>query len=190
MFDSRVEATKIPSFAMKRPNTLSLEGVRDEPVPFAFELSFTPAALDREPLVEISPVRLEGRVGRVEGGYSLEAELSYRGRLECSRCLAAYPFETDEQFSLLLYKRAPVLSEELALQKDDLDIYFYEEPSIAVAPIAEERIQMAVPMKPLCREDCRGLCPHCGDDLNLATCGCNVRPIDPRWNALAELKKV
>jgi uncharacterized protein len=175
---------------MKQPSTLSLEGVLDEPIPFAFELSYSIAELDREPLIEISPVRLEGKVVRVEGGYLLEAELSYRGRLECSRCLAAYPFETDEQFSILLYKRAPVASEELALERQDLDVSFYEQPAIAVAPIAEERIQMAVPMKPLCREDCRGLCPECGQDLNLSVCGCRAQPSDPRWNALAELKKV
>lgn len=174
---------------MKQQNCLSLENVLDEPIPFAFELSYSIAALDREPLIEISPVRLEGQVVRVEGGYLLEAELSYRGRLECSRCLAAYPFETDEQFSILLYKRAPVASEELALERQDLDVSFYEQPAIAVAPIAEERIQMAVPMKPLCREDCRGLCPDCGQDLNLSACGC-AQAIDPRWNALAELKKV
>jgi uncharacterized protein len=175
---------------MKDRNTLSLEGVRDEPIPFVFELSFSLLGLDREPLVEISPVRLEGQVVRIEGGYSLEARLSYRGRLECSRCLAAYTFQTNEQFSLLLYKRVPLSSEELALEKQDLDVCFYEQPAIAVAPIVEERIQMAVPMKPLCREECRGLCPHCGQDLNLSPCGCNVKPIDPRWNALAELKKV
>lgn len=175
---------------MKQPNTLSLEGVLDEPIPFAFELSYSLAALDREPLIEISPVRLEGKVVRVEGGYLLEAELSYRGRLECSRCLAAYPFETDEQFSILLYKRAPVASEELALERQDLDVSFYEQPAIAIAPIAEERIQMAVPMKPLCREDCRGLCPDCGQDLNLSACGCSAQRLDPRRNALAELKKV
>ncbi|HSS44380.1 MAG TPA: DUF177 domain-containing protein [Thermoanaerobaculia bacterium] len=175
---------------MKQPNTLSLEGVRDEPIPFAFELSYSLAALDREPLLEISPVRLEGKVVRVEGGYCLEAQLSYQGRLECSRCLAAYPFETEEQFSMLLFKRTPVSSEEVALEKQDLDAYFYEQPAIAVAPIAEERIQMAIPMKPLCREDCGGLCPHCGQDLNLSACGCGAQLIDPRWDALAQLKKV
>ena len=174
---------------MKQPNTLSLEGVLDEPVSFAFEIPFSISALDREPLAEISPVRLAGSVLRVEGGYCLEAELSYGGRLECSRCLTEYPFQTQERFTLLLYKRAPLPSDELALEKHDLDVSFYDEPTIAVAPIAEERIQMAIPMKPLCREDCRGLCPHCGQDLNLSACGCREESVDPRWNALAQLKK-
>lgn len=174
---------------MKQANILSLEGVLDEPVPFHFDLAFSVTKLDREPLVDLSPVRLEGEVVRIEGGYSLDAELAYGGQLECSRCLAAYPFETDERFSLLLYRRGSKDPEELALQKEGLDVYFFEEPSLGVAPIAEERIQMAIPMKPLCREDCRGLCARCGQDLNLRDCGCTVQPKDPRWEALREIKK-
>lgn len=173
---------------MKRPDTIPLDSVPDEPLPFEFELSFSVPALNREPLIEISPVRFEGQVARIEGGFSLDGRISYHGLLECSRCLAASPFETDERFSLILYKRGLAGPSEVALQKDDLDVYFYGDSAIAVAPIAEERIQMAVPMKPLCREDCRGLCAGCGQDLNLAACDC-VPTADPRWEALKVLKK-
>ncbi|HEY6146875.1 MAG TPA: DUF177 domain-containing protein, partial [Thermoanaerobaculia bacterium] len=79
---------------------------------------------------------------------------------------------------------------ERELDKDDLDVYFYDEPEVSVAPIVEERIQMAVPMKPLCREDCLGLCPTCGKDLNQGPCNCRDEAIDPRWEALSKLKKV
>ena len=175
---------------MKQPNSLSLDAVLDEPVPFAFELSFSIEGLDREPLLEISPVLLEGEVARVERGFLFDARLSYRGRLECSRCLASYPFETLEDFSLVLKKRRPTGGEDVLLQSEDLNEFFYDDPVISVAPIAEERIQMAVPMKPLCREDCRGLCPRCGQDWNAADCGCAVEPADLRWEPLRQLKKV
>jgi uncharacterized protein len=174
---------------MNTENRLSLEGVFEEPQSFGFDLSFSTLALDREPLLEISPVRFEGEVVRIEGGYSLDGHLSYAGRLECSRCLAPYPFDEDQEFSLLLYKRPAPSSEEVALTDEDLDVWFYDDPEVPVAPIAEERIQIAVPMKPLCREDCRGLCPRCGQDLNEGPCGCTVQSIDPRWEALQQLKK-
>jgi uncharacterized protein len=172
---------------MKRPDILPLESVLDEPVAFDFELAPPVSSLDREPLIEISPVRFAGEVSRIEAGFSLEGQISYRGRLECSRCLAAYPFEEDEHFSLLLYKRAPAKSGEVALEKSDLDAYFYEEPSISVTPIVEERIQLAVPMKPLCSPECRGLCVRCGADLNSGPCGCPTEIMDPRWEALKAL---
>ena len=169
--------------------TLSLEAISDEPLAFAFELVFPAAALDREPLLEISPVRFSGEIARIEKGDALEGRLAYQGRLECSRCLEPYPFQEREEFSLLLCPRRPVADKEIALEKEELDACFYEDPVVPVAPIVEERIQMAVPMKPLCREDCRGLCPHCGSDLNAGECGCVVEVIDPRWEALKSLKQ-
>jgi uncharacterized protein len=187
---------------MKQPNTLSLDAVSDVPLPFVFELFFSTERLDREPLLEISPVRLEGEISRIEKGFAFEALIAYEGRLECSRCLASYPFETREDFSLILTKLATAvrrrhsgagasaIGEEIPLEGEDLNEYFYDEPVISVAPIAEERIQMAVPMKPLCREDCRGLCPRCGGDWNVTDCGCALESADPRWEVLRNLKKV
>src|SRR2546422_137448 len=98
---------------MKVQDTLSLDSVFDEPVPFSFELAFSIRGLDREPLLEISPVLLEGEVSRIEKGFSLEARLAYSGRLECSRCLAAYPFDTREDFRLVLTKRVAPAGEDL-----------------------------------------------------------------------------
>lgn len=187
---------------MQHPNTLSLDAVSDGPLPFAFELFFSTAGLDREPVLEISPVRLEGEISRIEKGFAFDARIAYGGRLECSRCLASYPFQTREDFSLILTKRATAArrrssgsgatatGEEISLEGENLDEYFYDEPVISVVPIAEERIQMAVPMKPLCREDCRGLCPRCGEDWNVADCGCALESADPRWKVLRNLKKV
>jgi uncharacterized protein len=169
---------------MKHPDHIALEAVRDEPVPFQFELPFSLAALDREPLLEISPVRLEGTISRIERGFALEARCAFRGKLECSRCLAAYPFAMDEPFALLLCKRPAASPDDRRLAEDDLDVTYYEDDHLAVAPIAEERVQMAIPMKPLCREDCLGLCPQCGEDRNLGPCGCGNEAPDPRWSAL------
>jgi uncharacterized protein len=175
---------------MKPAAALSLETIADEPLQFLFELPFTVEALDREPLVAISPARMSGEISRVEGGHSLSARLAWSGELECSRCLAPYPFANDEEFTLLLYPRKPVTASEIPLELEDLDSYFYDDPVVPVAPIAEERIQIAVPMKPLCREECRGLCPRCGSDLNVSECSCvDADDVDPRWRALQLLKK-
>lgn len=174
---------------MKDPNAISLEALH-EPVSFDFELRFSPKDLDREPLLEITPVRFAGQVSPIEAGFALHGDLDWGGKLECSRCLTPYPFRADEDFSLVLYKREPGGPAEQELEKDDLDVYFYEEPEVRVAPIVEERIQMALPMKPLCREDCKGLCPTCGTDWNQGSCRCQENRIDPRWEALQKLKKV
>jgi uncharacterized protein len=170
-----------------KPDVLSLETVLDEPVPFVFDIPFSARELEREPPLEISPVRFEGEVERIEGGFSLQGRLAYSGRLECSRCLASYPFDEDQRFSLVLYPRPALAPLERELEKADLDAYFYDEPSVAVHPIVEERIQLAVPMKPLCGPECRGLCPQCGVDRNREACNCATEAVDPRWEALRAL---
>ncbi len=172
---------------MKRPATISLEQVLDEPVAFAFDLDVPASGLDREPLLALSPIRFEGEVTRIEGGFSVEGRLAYDGSLECSRCLAAYPFAQAERFTLVLYQRAAPEGGERELDKTDLDAYFYDHPEVPVVPIVEERIQLAVPMKPLCSPECRGLCPRCGADRNRAECGCVTEGRDPRWEALRVL---
>ena len=169
--------------------TLSLEAAHDEPLRFENELTVNPAALDREPLVSLSPLHIAGDVRRIEGGYALTARLVYEGQLECSRCLTPYPFHEDETFSLVLSPRRPVAAEEIELERADLDVFFYSDPTIELSPIVEERVQITLPMKPLCRPDCRGLCAKCGQDLNLGVCQCATETIDARWEALRALRE-
>jgi uncharacterized protein len=147
------------------------------------------SAIDREPLLALSPLNMSGEVSRIEGGYALDARLVYDGQLECSRCLSPYPFREDETFTLVLYPRNAASSEERELSREDLDAMFYDEPVVPLRPIAEERVQMALPMKPLCKPDCRGLCSECGKDLNLGACACVRETVDPRWEALKALKE-
>ena len=174
---------------MTHKDSLILDSVADEPARFGGELAVPVGAIDREPLLSLSPLRLSGQVRRIEGGFALDAELVYSGELECSRCLAGYPFREDEAFSLVLYPRSRAPRSEVELSRGDLDILYYDDSVVPLSPIAEERVQMALPMKPLCKPDCRGLCPACGKDLNLGACACARETIDPRWEALKALKE-
>jgi uncharacterized protein len=174
---------------MKTPDVLPLESILEEPVSFEATLDAPLSAIDREPLVSLSPLPFSGEIRRIEGGYALDGRLAYSGELECSRCLAAYPFEEDEAFSLLLYPASKRPADEVQLSPGDLDVLYYDEPVLPLSPIAEERVQMALPMKPLCRADCRGLCPGCGKDLNQGPCACVRETVDPRWDALKALRE-
>jgi uncharacterized protein len=174
---------------MEHRNVISLETVLDEPLRFEFTQAIPLSAIDREPLVSLSPVRVSAEVARIDHGYALDAALSYSGELECSRCLAAYPFAVDDAFSIVLCPRGPAGDDETSLEKGDLDVSFYDDPVVPVEPIVEERIQILLPMKPLCREDCKGLCPQCGEDWNARECGCVAGTADPRWDALRTLKQ-
>jgi uncharacterized protein len=76
---------------------------------------------------------------------------------------------------------------EVELAADDLDVFPYEGDIIDLEPLIREQFVLAVPFAPLCKDDCKGLCPQCGTDRNVAPCTCE-KPIDPRFAALQALK--
>lgn len=188
---------------------IQLEGAKERPFQFSGEVLALPAETFGEPLLALSPVSMSGEVSAVDDDYLLDASLSYSGELECGRCLAAYPFEQLQPIRLRLRARpepasAPKLprpgragspgpapsapEEEIELTGDDLDVVFFDEPVLPFEEIAREQVLIGLPMKPLCREDCRGLCPSCGTDLNTGTCACAAKAVDPRLEVLKNFK--
>jgi uncharacterized protein len=106
--------------------------------------------------------------------------------LVCGRCLEAFPVQVRAAVDLRFIPR-PGTADTVELGADDLDLDFYDHDQLDLGGLIEAETTLALPMKPLCREDCRGLCPACGGNRNQAPCSCDRRPPDPRMAALREL---
>ena len=113
----------------------------------------------------------------------------------CSRCVGPVKLVVSEPLAVTYLPNAQVAAlddpEELAedeVDEEDMDVYSYQGEEVDLEPLLREQIILAVPFAPLCREDCKGLCPVCGIDLNTGSCTCDRTPIDPRWSALRNLK--
>jgi uncharacterized protein len=104
----------------------------------------------------------------------------------CSRCLESFPARVDAPVDVRLVPR-PATADTLELGADDLDVDFYENDLLDLDRVVETETTLALPMKPLCRADCRGLCPACGGNRNLVQCSCSERAPDPRLAALRDL---
>ena len=76
---------------------------------------------------------------------------------------------------------------EYAISEDETEIGYYERSGLLLEDAVREQVLLALPARTLCQEACKGLCPHCGTDLNQATCDCGTTSGDPRWGALAGL---
>ena len=182
---------------MPEPRIL-LEGAREKPLEFCGETTLSVEDLGGDPLVSLSPVRMDGVITRVDEDYLLEGELTFSGELACSRCVAPYAFAEAISLHLRLRKRpaaarpekgrAEEPEEEREMDPGELDVVLFDEPILPFGEIAREQVLMAIPMKPLCREECRGLCPECGKDRNVAECSCESRRVDPRLEVLKSLK--
>ncbi len=122
-----------------------------------------------------------GREIRVRGRLAASVELP------CARCLEPVRVPILTEFDQFYQSNADHrLAGEIELQKGDTEIAFFGGDFIEVSDIVREQIFLALPMKPICREDCRGLCPHCGRNRNIEACNCHSLFVDPR---LAELVK-
>jgi uncharacterized protein len=104
----------------------------------------------------------------------------------CGRCAEVVPLRVETTVDARLIPR-PVEGDSVELGVDDLDLDFYHNDQLDLTRIVETETSLALPMKPLCRSDCRGLCPVCGVNRNTVPCACASRPPDPRLAVLRDL---
>ncbi|MBK5275523.1 MAG: DUF177 domain-containing protein [Desulfuromonadales bacterium] len=111
--------------------------------------------------------------------------------LVCGRCLATYQSVIDSSFRIIFRKetaRQSEVEDETELCDDDLIASTYSGDEIDLAHDIEEQISMEVPFKPLCDEQCKGICPVCGADLNISGCSCSKEPVNLKFSALKDFK--
>lgn len=123
-------------------------------------------------------------------GMDLFFEGSIAGEVSgnCARCLEGYPFTVNRNFSFVLKPARPNEGVERELSEEDLALSYYSGDEIDLSPLVREELLLALPTRPLCRDDCSGLCPHCGANRNVGACGCRDEWADPRLEPLRALK--
>jgi len=113
-----------------------------------------------------------------------------RGRLAaqvpqiCGRCLEPYTVTVEPEVNARFVPNPRARGEEPELGADDLETDLYDNGVLDLNALLETETSLGLPMKPLCREECRGLCPVCGGNRNVTACTCQERAPDPRWAAL------
>jgi len=104
----------------------------------------------------------------------------------CGRCLEPSAVTATAAIDVRVVPR-PATGDSVELAPDDLDVDFYEKDEFDLGALIEAETAIALPMKPLCREGCLGLCPVCGGNRNVVACACPPRPTDPRLAVLKDL---
>lgn len=136
-----------------------------------------------------APVMLELDVHKDKTAFRLEGTVRTELELSCSRCLEPFPLPVDASFDLRYLPAAQMTAAaEHEVQDEDLDTSYYREDQIDLNELLREQFYLQLPMKPLCRDACQGLCPQCGTNLNTATCDCAAGWADPRLAPLRGLR--
>lgn len=132
-----------------------------------------------------TPMRVSGEIVNMGGFIQLRARVSVEYDAECARCLAQLHREFSLEFERTVAESNSL--ENTSSEDAEEDYLLIEDGMIDATPAAIEELLTNFPTKELCREDCRGLCPKCGKNLNEGDCGCPKKEIDPRLAPLAKL---
>ncbi|MBZ0154596.1 MAG: DUF177 domain-containing protein [Alphaproteobacteria bacterium] len=138
----------------------------------------------------VSPVSASLRIEKRNAEVLVQGEIHAKVELQCSRCLQSFTVPVHSALSVV-YDPAEVINREenYSLKGDELDMGFYRNDTLDLNDLLLEQLLLNIPMKPLCRPDCEGICPQCGKDLNAEKCTCEVSEIDPRMKVLEQLLK-
>jgi uncharacterized protein len=137
----------------------------------------------------IGPVSLAFDIFKDKEQFHLVGAVQATLDLPCSRCLEPFSLPVDAAFDLRYQPHALNAGEgEREIEDDDLTTAFYENETIDLEQLMREQFHLALPMKPLCGEDCLGLCAGCGANLNQGACGCKREWEDPRLAVLRQLR--
>jgi uncharacterized protein len=167
--------------------------------PIDFREEFSPGVINLgADLRQQGTLRSEGRADLVEehhGKHDVVQDIRLKGTLDttlevaCARCLEPVVVPVKRKFDLLYRPLGTDAGhEELSITDAEAEISYYQGDGLLLEDTLREQVLLAVPLKSVCRDDCKGLCPQCGKNWNEGACSCEDQLEDPRWAALKEIK--
>jgi len=171
---------------------LDLSHIRQPETAFLRQYEPSAFAEDDEDYRVVAPVSLGFTIHKDQDRFRLVGTLATTLELRCSRCLEPFAWPVNAAYDLRYLPEGAGVpddedTEDRELGEDDASATFYQDDGIDLGDLMREQFYLALPMKPLCREDCKGLCPQCGTNLNTDTCQCQIRWEDPRLAGLKAL---
>jgi uncharacterized protein len=164
-----------------------------------FDESLAPGQIDFSPeLTQQGPLTAKGQADLIEehrGPKDIVADIRVRGTYSgrflapCARCLEPVEHPVQGHFDLI-YRPLGVEegSTEHSIGDSETEIGYYQNDGLLLEDVLREQVILSLPAKTLCRADCKGLCPRCGQNLNSGSCSCDTASSDPRWTALSDLR--
>ena len=174
--------------------------IRDlEREPIDFDLKLAPGAVDfGEEAAQQGSLVTDGRsevLHEHRGPKDIVADIRLRGHFSgrfevpCARCLDPVEIPLDADFDLIFRPaEADADLPERSMTAPETEIGYYQGDSLALEDVLREQVLLSLPVRTLCKPDCKGLCPRCGVNRNRQACSCDAGPGDPRWETLAGLR--
>jgi uncharacterized protein len=158
----------------------------DGPMQFHEDVNVDRVVKDRKDIITAESVHVDLQASYV-GDDRVEVQGMLNGQVEmaCSRCLTEVP----EQLNIPFHEVFKLVKQYEKNQDEDDDTIYVDDDMVDLIPIVEEAFLLYLPQIPLCKASCKGLCQKCGTDLNVSTCNCDTKVVDPRLAVLKDLLK-
>ena len=175
-----------------------IEQITEEGLVFKFEKSVETFPVLAEMVANgeckfAAPIRTAVKPLRIGDVVKIDGDIETSVRLPCSRCLQPFQISLKPHFALTYMRRATDVIEdtkprEVELSAEDTGIVYFQGEKIDLKEPVQEQVIMEFPLRALCKQDCRGLCPRCGADLNEELCDCERRSSPGKFDVLKNLK--
>ena len=140
--------------------------------------------------IAVSKAHIDVMLRKISDEVLVEGQVSTKLGLSCSRCLCEFERALDVELNLAYCHEDELDDEdgEHEVGADEINTGFFSGDELDLGEVIKEQFLLSIPMKPLCKEDCEGICSSCGADLNEKDCGCDRTSIDPRFSVLEEYR--
>jgi len=167
--------------------------------PVEFDLTLRPGAVDLgSEADQMGNLATSGRAEVLHehrGPHEIVPDIRLKGRyagtfqVPCARCIEPVEVPLSAEFDLIFRPvGADAGAAERSISASETEIGYYQKDSLLLEDVLREQVLLSLPVRTLCKPDCKGLCPHCGANRNLQPCSCDEGQTDPRWEALTGLR--
>lgn len=172
------------------PSVLILDELDEGVSQMSFDITAETLGVDPGDMNFPAPVRVQVSIGRTMQMFTVDGRVSGAVAGECCRCLQPAGADFTSKFRFLLQRKEASNDEVEALEdEEDVDLVDPGTKEVDLVDRLRDAVVLELPLRLYCKQDCKGLCPQCGQDFNSGDCSCADEAIDPRWEALASLKK-
>jgi uncharacterized protein len=167
--------------------------------PVEFELALAPGAVNfGEDAEQMGNLATSGRAEVIHehrGPKEVVADIRLKGRFSgtfqvpCARCIEPVEIPLAAEFDLIFRPvGVDAGAPERSITASETEIGYYQKDSLSLEDVLREQVLLSLPVRTLCKPDCKGLCPHCGANRNSQPCSCEEGTSDPRWEGLTGLR--
>jgi uncharacterized protein len=190
-----IDGPHYPAYA----ETMEFKVIELEKEPVEFDLQVQPGSIDYgDEATQSGPLATSGRAEVLHehrGPKEIVSDIRLKGHFSgsfevpCARCVEPVSISLQGDFDLIFRPvGADSGPQERSITAEETEIGYYQKDSLSLEDVLREQVLLSLPARTLCKPDCKGLCPRCGQNRNTDSCSCEQEPSDPRWEALAGLR--